>query len=74
VPLVQVGRAFQLLNLIDEHTREWLAIEVARRLHADALLRHLTKVFVGQRPPDYLRSSSENMFSMHQKKLISVKC
>jgi putative transposase len=49
------GRAFRLLTLIDEYTRECLAIEVARRLDADAVLYRLTELFILRRPPDYIR-------------------
>jgi putative transposase len=32
------GKAFRMLTIIDEHTRECLAIELGRRLDADAVL------------------------------------
>jgi putative transposase len=44
------GRAFRLLTIIDEYTRECLAIEVSRRLSADAVLYRLTELFVSRRP------------------------
>src|SRR3974390_3542289 len=34
------------ITIIDEYTRECLAIEVARRLDADAVLHRLTELFV----------------------------
>ena len=57
------GRAFRLLTIIDEYTRECLAIQVARRLDADAVLHQLTELFVGRRPPDYLRSDNGPEFT-----------
>jgi putative transposase len=42
------GRAFRMLTIIDEYTRECLAIEVARRLDADAVLYRLTDLFVSR--------------------------
>lgn len=40
------GKAFRMLTIIDEYTRECLAIEVSRRLDADAVLYRLTELFV----------------------------
>jgi putative transposase len=57
------GRAFRLLTIIDEYTRECLAIEVARRLDSDAVLYRLTELFVSRRPPDYLRSDNGPEFT-----------
>jgi putative transposase len=57
------GRAFRLLTIIDEYTRECLAIEVARRLDADAVLHLLTELFVSRRPPDYIRSDNGPEFT-----------
>ncbi len=37
-----------MLTIIDEYTRECLAIEVARCLDADAVLHQLTELFVGR--------------------------
>ena len=45
------GKAFRMLTIIDEYTRECLAIEVARRFDADAVLYRLTELFVSRRPP-----------------------
>lgn len=57
------GRAFRILTIIDEYTRECLAIEVARRLDGDAVLHQLTELFVGRRPPDYIRSDNGPEFT-----------
>jgi transposase InsO family protein len=57
------GKAFRLLTIIDEYTRECLAIEVARRLDADAVLHRLTELFVLRRPPDYIRSDNGPEFT-----------
>jgi hypothetical protein len=35
------GRAFKMLTLIDEYTRQWLAILVARRITSDDVLEQL---------------------------------
>jgi putative transposase len=57
------GRAFRMLTLIDEYTRECLAIEVSRRFDADAVLHRLTELFVSRRPPDYIRSDNGSEFT-----------
>jgi transposase InsO family protein len=57
------GQAFRLLTLIDEYTRECLAIEVSRRLDAEAVLYRLTELFVSRRPPDYSRSDNGPEFT-----------
>jgi putative transposase len=40
------GRRLKLLNIVDEHTREALAIEVARRIDADATVKVLDRLVV----------------------------
>jgi len=57
------GKAFRMLTIIDEYTRECLAIEVARRFDADAVLYRLTELFVSRRPPDYIRSDNGPEFT-----------
>ncbi len=50
------GRAFRMLTIIDEYTRECLAIDVARRLRSDDVLYRLAALFVDRGPPDRIRS------------------
>jgi len=57
------GKAFRMLTIIDEYTRECLAIEVSRRFAADAVLHRLTELFVTRRPPDYIRSDNGPEFT-----------
>jgi putative transposase len=57
------GKAFRMLTIIDEFTRECLAIEVARHFDADAVLHRLTELFVSRRPPDYIRSDNGSEFT-----------
>src|SRR4029434_147805 len=40
----QDGRILKLLNVVDEHTREALTIEVARRIDADATVKALDRL------------------------------
>ena len=57
------GKAFRLLTIIDEYTRECLAIEAARRLRSDEVLHCLTELFVTRGQPDYLRSDNGPEFT-----------
>jgi transposase InsO family protein len=57
------GRPLRLLTVIDEFTRECLAIEVARRLNSDDVLEVLTRLFVQRGIPKYLRSDNGAEFT-----------
>ena len=57
------GRAFRLLRVIDEHTRECLAIDVARRITADDVLHRLCDLFAGRGPPEHIRSDNGPEFA-----------
>jgi len=52
------GRAFRLLTIVDEFTRECLAIVVARTLTADDMLASLTDLFITRGCPGHLRSDN----------------
>jgi transposase InsO family protein len=50
------GRRLKLLNVVDEHTREALAIEVDRRIDADATVAALDRLVAERgRPPRFIR-------------------
>jgi putative transposase len=57
------GRPLRLLTIIDEYSRECLAIEVARRITGDDVLGRLTQLFVERGPPHYLRSDNGAEFT-----------
>jgi transposase InsO family protein len=57
------GRAFKMLTLIDEYTRESLAIDVERRLTSEDVLDRLEELFVLRGVPDYLRSDNGPEFT-----------
>jgi putative transposase len=57
------GRAFRMLTLIDEHSRECLAIDVARRLSSEDVLERLSDLFVRRGVPAYLRSDNGSEFT-----------
>ena len=48
------GRSFRMLTVIDEHTCECLAIDVARKLRSDDVLERLTWLFVTRGVPDHI--------------------
>ena len=52
------GRRFRMLTVIDEYTRECLAIVVARRLTSDDVRQVLTDRFVERGPPGHIRSDN----------------
>jgi putative transposase len=57
------GRAFRMLNVIDEYTRECLAIDVARRLKSDDVLERLSELFVRRGVPEHIRSDNGPEFT-----------
>jgi putative transposase len=57
------GRAFRLLTVIDEHTRECLAIDVARAITADDVLERLSRLFIERGRPAYVRSDNGPEFT-----------
>jgi putative transposase len=60
------GRAFRMLTLIDEHSRECLAIDVARRLTSEDVLERLSDLFVRRGVPQYLRSDNGSEFTANK--------
>ena len=52
------GRPFRLLTVIDEYTRECLAIQVARQLRSDDVLQLLAELFALRGTPEHLRSDN----------------
>jgi putative transposase len=57
------GRAVRLLTVIDEFTRECLAIDVARRITAADVLDRLGRLFVRRGVPGHLRSDNGPEFT-----------
>ena len=57
------GKAFRLLTVVDEFTRECLPIRVERRLGADEVLGVLTELFVARGAPEHIRSDNGPEFA-----------
>ncbi len=57
------GRHIRMLTVIDEYTRECLALPVARRLNSDDVLATLADLFVQRGPPEHIRSDNGPEFT-----------
>jgi len=57
------GRPVKLLTIVEEYTRECLAIDVARRLRSDDVLFRLAELFVQRGAPQHLRSDNGPEFT-----------
>jgi len=52
------GRAFRILNILDEYTRECLACLVGRKLKADDVINELFNLFIFRGIPEHIRSDN----------------
>jgi putative transposase len=52
------GVKFRILNVIDEYTRECLAVKVARRLNSHDVVEVLTNLFIERGVPVHIRSDN----------------
>jgi putative transposase len=59
----QDGRAFRMLTVVDEFTRQCLAIVTARKLNSDDVLHCLTELFTIHGPPEHIRSDNGSEFT-----------
>jgi transposase InsO family protein len=57
------GRPLRLLTVLDEFTRECLAIDVARRIRSDDVLGRLAQLFAQRGAPAYVRSDNGPEFT-----------
>ncbi|MDP7485271.1 MAG: IS3 family transposase [Dehalococcoidia bacterium] len=57
------GRAVRMLTVIDEYTRECLAIKVARRIRSDDVIHALTELFGINGAPEHIRSDNGPEFT-----------
>jgi putative transposase len=57
------GRPIKMLTVIDEYSRECLAIVVERRLQSDDVLSCITELFVKHGPPEHIRSDNGSEFT-----------
>ena len=57
------GVAFRMLTLVDEYTRECLAIDVARKLSSDDVLERLAWLMATRGVPEHIRSDNGPEFT-----------
>jgi putative transposase len=60
------GRTLRILTLIDEYTRECLALRVARRLNSLEVIDTLADVMLGHGIPEHIRSDNGPEFIAHE--------
>ena len=56
------GKAFRTFNILDERSREWLAIRVKRKLNSAEVIDALTDLFILRGVPSYIRSDNDPEF------------
>ena len=57
------GRAFRILTIIDEYTRECLAISAQRRITSGKVIDQLFYLFIFRGTPEYIRSDNGPEFT-----------
>jgi len=57
------GRSLRLLAVIDEFSRQCLAIDVRRRIRSDDVLARLAGLFVSHGAPEHIRSDNGSEFT-----------
>jgi putative transposase len=57
------GKKIRMLTVIDEYSRKCLAIHVKRSLKSDDVLEVLSRLFVDEGMPDYIRSDNGSEFT-----------
>lgn len=56
-------KAFRILAIMDEYSRECLSLEVARKMNSETVLNRLAELFISKGVPDYIRSDNGPEFT-----------
>ena len=59
------GRKYRILTVIDEYTRECLAMKIGRKMKWDYVQECLTELFLERGTPEYIRSDNGSEFTEH---------
>jgi hypothetical protein len=59
----EYGGDFRMLTVIDEHTRQCLAIRTERKLNHEAVLEILAELFLRPGPPKHIQSDKGSEFT-----------
>jgi transposase InsO family protein len=57
------GKAFRILNIMDEYTRESLCIRVARSITSEDVIKELAELFILKGIPEHIRSDNGPEFT-----------
>jgi transposase InsO family protein len=57
------GRKFRILTILDEYSRQCLAIDIGRKMNHESVLYRLTDLFTRRGIPDYIRSDNGSEFT-----------
>jgi len=57
------GRPIRLLTIVDDYTRECLAIDVAKTLTSEDVLERLSDLFVRRGLPEHIRNDNGSEFT-----------
>ena len=60
------GRAFRILTILDEYTRECLSITVARRITSQEVIDQLAELFLEWAISDHIRSDPFMNYENHR--------
>ena len=60
------GRAFRILNIIDEFTRECLAVRVERKIRSQDVIEELSLLFILRGIPEHIRSDNGSEFTARE--------
>ena len=67
------GRKLRMLVVMDEYTRECLAIDVGRKLNSENVLERLAYLFATRGVPEHIRSDNGSEFSVRGEAVLEMR-